>query len=181
MRLTLVTPLFPPDVYTVATYHKDLAARLQDQHTVSVLLYGHLPEHVAGVSFITIDKRTSTIVRLTNMLVSLFSHRNNTDYYLVTNGPSTELPALFLSFITRTPIILLASDTINPTGTKGKIYTTLHNLLCLRARAVIVVSGNIATLTRPEIHPLITIPQNAVEQYEAAWTKHLRELKLHLS
>lgn len=181
MRLTLVTPLFPPDVHSVATYHKELATRLQTEHTVSVLLYGHLPEQIPGVSFITIDKRTNTIKRLSNMFASLFLSRNNTDYYLVTNGPSTELPALLFSFITRTPIILLLSDTIDLVGTKRKIYTTLHNLLCKRAQAIIMSSHTITALTRPEIHPLIATLPHAFEQYEAAWTNHLSTITHQLT
>ena len=181
MRLTLVTPLFPPDVHSVAAYHKDLVARLQRNHAVSVLLYGHLPEQVPGVSFTTIDKRTNVLTRLRKMLTNLFSSRSKTDYYLITNGPSTELPALLLSFFTRTPFILLLSDTLRREGISKQIYTTLHTVLKRRAKAVISVNNDIPKLIRPEIHPLIFISANARAEYETTWAKHLTNIDQYLS
>ena len=177
MRLTVVTPLFPPDVHDVANYHKDLVTRLAREHTLIVTLFGHLPESVPQVLFTTIDKRTNVITRLWQMFRTLLTLRKKTDWFIVTNGPSTELPALILSFFTRTPILLLASDSIQPVG----VYNLIHKLFLPRVRATITIIETRNVLIRPEIHPLITESANALSAYESAWTNHLADITRHLT
>ncbi len=177
MRLTVVTPLFPPDVHDVASYHKDLITRLGTEHTVTVALFGHLPEQVHNVLFITIDKRAGTLTRLWQMFRALLSVRKTTDWFIVTNGPSTELAALALSFFTTKPILLLSSDTITHTG----LYASIHSWLRYRAQGTVTLTGAFGQLLRPEIHPLIPQPAQTEIRYEAAWTNHIATINKYLT
>lgn len=176
MRLTVVTPLFPPDVHDVANYHKDLVTRLTREHTVTVALFGYLPEGVPQVLFTTIDKRTNVTTRLWQMFCTLLTLRKKTDWFIVTNGPSTELPALILSFFTRTPILLLASDSIQ----SGGVYRLIHKLLLQKVQATITILETRNVLIRPEIHPLIAGSASALSDYETAWANHLTDITHHL-
>lgn len=177
MRLTVVTPLFPPDVHDVASYHKKLVEKLVKDNQVQVTLFGHLPENVPGVLFTTIDKRTQVMVRLWRMFQTLITFQRKSDWFIVTNGPSTELPVLLLSFFTRTPILLICSDIIH----QSTIYNIIHTILCRRVRATITVSGILHALTAPEIHPLITVPAEARTQYERMWQEHFADIIQHLN
>jgi hypothetical protein len=177
MRLTVVTPLFPPDVHDVASYHKDLVTRLAREHTVTVALYGHLPENVPGVTFNTIDKRTKVTTRLWLMFRILMTLRTSSDWFIVTNGPSTELPALALSFFTSKPILLITSDTIVPT----RFYAFIHTWLKRRTHGTVTLQGAFDQLVKPEIHPLITMKAEALVRYEAAWNNHLATITHNLA
>lgn len=177
MRLTVVTPLFPPDVHAVATYHKELVTRLAEHCTVHVLLYGHLPEDVPKVHFTTVDKRKGKVHRLIKMFQQIFATRHTTDCYLITNGPSTELPALLVSFFTRTPLVLLYSDNNQTSRTGTWVTKLIHTWLQRRVQSTLTVAGSLASLTKPEIHPLITSTPTALADYEQAWSIHLANLR----
>lgn len=177
MRLTVVTPLFPPDVHDVASYHKKLVEKLVKDNQVQVVLFGHLPENVPGVLFTTIDKRMQVIVRLWRMFQTLIPFQRKSDWLIVTNGPSTELPVLLLSFFTRTPILLICSDIIH----QSTVYKIIHTLLCRRVQSTITVSDSLSALTAPEIHPLITVSAETRTQYERTWQEHLANIRRHLT
>ena len=64
MKILIVTPLYPPDIAGHSAYVKELALRLREAHTVTILAYNHIPEKIEGVNIITIQKHLPTLVRL---------------------------------------------------------------------------------------------------------------------
>jgi hypothetical protein len=172
MRLTFVTPLFPPDVHAVALYHKALTGELAKTHTTTALVYGKYPESVNRVTFVAIDKQEHKRARVFKMLLALLSARSITDVYLITNGPSTELPALILSFLTNKPIVLVESDAVTYT----KLSRFVHGRLQKRVKKVLAISSEITNLTKPEIHPLLPYPTEAIALYEEKWREHLKSI-----
>ncbi len=167
MRLSFVTPLFPPDVHAVALYHKALVGELAKTHNTTALIYGKYPEAVERVTFVAIDKQEHKRARVIKMLLALLKARSTTDVYLITNGPSTELPALVLSYLTRKPIILLQSDWIMYSRFNG----FFSNRLIKRIEHTINVMV-ISDLIKPEIHPLLPYPTEAITRYEKEWDEH---------
>ena len=177
MRISFVTPLFPPDVHAVALYHKALVGELAKTHSTTALVYGKYPESVDRVTFLTIDKQANKRARVFKMFTTLMASRRTTDVYVISNGPSTELPALIISYLTKKPIILLASDTVSYTG----FNTFVHKKLLKRVATIIAIQSEVPQLIKPEIHPLLPYPTEAVLQYEQRWNEHVTNISQTLS
>jgi hypothetical protein len=172
MRLSFVTPLCPPDVHAVALYHKALVSALSKQYEITAIIYGTYPEAIRGVKFVTVDKQTHKRTRVFRMITTLFRTISTTDVYLVTNGPSTELPALLLSYLTKKPIVLLESDSV----TYSRFSQYIHTRLQKQAAHVLSIAAQLPHHVKPEIHPLLPYPTTAMRQYEITFATHIANL-----
>lgn len=182
MRITLLSPLFPPDTGTPAAYVKELVTRLPAD-SVDLAIYGHLPEHVPSIRYHCIDKRSILPVRLFRFTKMLRGLTTRTDVLLVQNGPSVELPALLVSVVTSTPIVLCISDTrAAATATQKPLYGFIHQMLQKRASCVISLLDSATDtqkiarpIARPEILPE-GFDQTDRTTFEASWDAHAKAL-----
>lgn len=173
MRYLIVTPLFPPDTAPAAAYSKEFAHRLRaGDAEVTVLLYGHLPETVSDATLIPIDKRRSAPLRLAAFTRKLVALLRTSDHCFAVNGPSTELPLLIASHLSRTPFTLILCDT----PATARWYRFIHHRL--RARAASVIETDARSLLRPEIMPLQPRPETALAHFDDAWQRHCRDLTM---
>lgn len=178
MKVLLLTPLFPPDIADPAPYLKELVTHLSDKHTVHVICYGNLPEKVAGVQFTVIKKHYPTILRLFLCTIHLFKEALKHDSIVVENGPSTELPAFFVSIFFKNKMLLHQSDTKNDYAGFSK---TIHSILSTRVNEILVCTDNETgtylppTLPRPEILPFSEISEKEMREYKDSWNTHLEK------
>ena len=180
MKLVIATPLYPPDTAPSASYVKELSARLSPSHQVSIVLYGHLPEYVAGVRYVCSDKRHTLPRRLWRFLRGLQAAVADADVLIVENGPSVELPALLISYLTKVRIVFIASD--EPAYERAQMHWLSRGILNgLEHRADAVFKPGAwqcaPPLNRPEIHPLLPRPTDELAAYEERWQAHLTELE----
>jgi len=173
MKILIVTPLFPPDTAPLATYAKELATRLTKEHEVTVLLYGHLPEKIPGVTYISVDKRQSLFVRLFQYTKAFFLTARRNEKVFILNGPSVEIPATFMTPLVRTPYSLFMFDTIAEKRMK-KLFFIEHYLL--KKGAETVYTKEQMPTARPEILPFRAYPQKEMDTYEHTWKEHLNTL-----
>lgn len=166
MKIVLASALFPPDIAAPAPYVKELAKRLGQKHSVTTVVYGHLPEQVVGVPIVAVDKRRPLPLRLVAFTFALWRAVRHADVLYIENGASVELPALIVSSITRTPILMHLGD-----STAKKYF--YHKALLRRIVGTIKESP----LPRPEILPLEPRPETALAAYEASWQEHLTALE----
>jgi hypothetical protein len=165
MKILLATPLYPPDVAQPAPYTKELASRLaQAGHDVVAVVYGRLPEPVAGVRIVGVDKRQALPARLWDFYRTLSREAREADIIVAENGPSVELPLLFV----RGRIVLHVGD--RAALGKGGVLAALA-----RWRAAHVVTD--MPPERPEILPFVPRPDAALAHYEQSWTTHLAHLQ----
>ncbi|MCD5381998.1 MAG: hypothetical protein LR017_01630 [Candidatus Pacebacteria bacterium] len=176
MHITIATPLFPPDQDETARYTKTLAASLGKEDTISVLLYGSLPESVTNTALITISKNTPLPIRMFSFAWKLIFSLKKTDMLYVINGPSVEFPVLLASYIRNIPIILIIADMHAHTTTIHNSFTHQVHRALVR-RSVATVSAQHSMLVRPVLHPLENYPTTAMEAYERSWKNHLMEIK----
>jgi hypothetical protein len=179
MRIALVSPLFPPDNTESAQYVKSLCTHLSG-HQVDLFVYTHIPESVENVTVFAVRKRNPLPLRLIQFTYTLMRHAAKSDVLLVQNGPSVELPALLVSYISRTPIILTMSDR-RATLSKLPLYIRLHSML--KKRAVAVFADNLETHMpphRPEILPFEPYPEEKFQEYTDAWQNHMKTLQTYL-
>ena len=173
MQVTIVTPLFPPDVSTPALYAKTLAENLAGFASVEVIHYGYLPEAVNGVSFVSVPSRTITLFRLIRCLSALWRTRTS-DYFIILNGPSVELPYLLLSQLMRKPCLYIVNDG-EATTHGGFLAQSLRKNLSEIAVATITPPEPV--LTRPLIHPLKPETQHHFAVYKQAWEEHIATIR----
>ncbi|MBP9749953.1 MAG: hypothetical protein KBD21_04460 [Candidatus Pacebacteria bacterium] len=174
MRIGILTPLFPPDVEEPAPYVKELSGRLGKEHEVTVLLYGHLPESVSGVTLLAIDKRTSILRRMFAYTRTLYRLARNVEMLFVENGPSVELPALLVHLTTGTPYILHEGDprVVVALSHSNPLRTRFARAVRTHAHAIITDSPK----PRQEILPFTPRPATELATFKAEWEKHLKEV-----
>lgn len=178
MRITVVTPLFPPDTAPLAGYTKELLHRLSKTYELQAVVYGTHPEHVAGVSFSCVDKRTGLFRRLIEMTQLLRSLARTTDVFIVENGASVELPILIVSLMWHTPYIFHTGDTdAHAHESRHPLRRVLVSLVEKRARAVL----STVPPEKPEILPLEEHPTHALKEWDKAWNVHVREISSQLN
>lgn len=174
MRIVIATPLYPPDIDEPAQYVKELARRLSGVHEVTVILYGHLPESVAGVKFVCIDKRRPAIVRLSHFFFALLRTTRNADILYVQNGVSVELPVLLWSLVARIPFVIHMSDAVSlERAQHNRFFKYIEMQMRKRARQVVEHTP----LPRPEILPFDDKPEKELGAFENSWKEHLAYLE----
>ncbi|XKT74503.1 MAG: hypothetical protein ACJKTH_00175 [Patescibacteria group bacterium UBA2163] len=174
MHILICTPLFPPDVEPIAQYVQELARRLSDTHTVTVLTYGALPEPTDGVDIQGVSKDQLTVTRILRYTHKLFTLQRKADIVLAINGASVELPLVLTAPFSRARSLFNYCDTRAHEAQQKNIFLrTLHMLA--RARAAHTLCA--VPATKPEILPFSPQPIAAQKQYEADWKAHKAHLE----
>ena len=174
MKILLLTPLFPPDTGDPAAYVKELATRLKS-HQVTVLMYGYLPESIPHVVTVAIDKRQLMPTRLLKYTSALWRHSRTAELIVINNAPSTELPALLVSFLRPNKMLLCDSDPIATTAARSGLYRIIHQLLKRRCKKTIILPDG-AVYKKPEVLPFTEIDEDIYTKRETWWDNHLNEL-----
>jgi glycosyltransferase involved in cell wall biosynthesis len=177
MKILIVTPLYPPDIAGSAPYVKELASRLKEVHSVTVLAYNHIPEAIEGVQIIPIEKSNILPLRLIRFFNTLLQEMQNVDIVFLENGPSVELPFFFAHLMRNRKMLFHLGDQTALTHTEKSIWYRIP-FLCARMRAVRVLTpANFSVPPpRPEILPFKAYPSEEMRTYETAWTSHIKEL-----
>jgi len=174
MKILLLTPLFPPDTGDPADYVKELAARLTE-HEVSVLMYGRLPESVPSATVVAVDKRQWLPLRLLKYAKALWLDSKAAELIIINNAPSTELPALLVSYFRPHKMLLCASDPLATTAAKSGLYKIVHQLLMRRCKKTIILPDG-AVYKKPEVLPFTEIDESVYTKREDWWSNHINEL-----
>jgi len=183
MRITVITPLFPPDLGEPAPYVKELISRLT-KHEVSLVCYGTLPERVSNITYYPVDMRSFVILRIFNFTKALLRAVKSTDILYVQNGPSVELPVLLASILKRKPMVYIISDQLAwDNRNQNLLYKFLHHRMCKQAKCVLTFTGansKATTILKPKLKPEIlpfTLKSEELERtYEDSWEQHLETL-----
>jgi len=177
MNILIATPLFPPDTAESARYVKELARRLSKDHAVHVLLYGYLPERVAGVAFTCVDKRWPTVIRLLHYFMTLWREIRRADLVFAENGSSVELPVGLMSLLTNKPVIFHIGDKLAHASTRQSgIRRCIEQFVRRQACQVF----HDTPPPQPEILPFKPYPREAFAHYESSWQAHITLLTTHI-
>lgn len=182
MRLTIISPLFPPDTAPSSVYAKVLLRMLaKTATTVTGIVYGHIPESVPNVSIVSVPKRQNVWWRLVQMLRAIHAQAPTTNVFIICNGPSTEVPFWFFHVVKRGPYIFVINDTkAAVTMSKSWWKRKIHNRLIRNAEGTFIIGSEIETYYPPEIHPLLPQPTQALEKFNNLWQVHTAEI-LHVA
>ena len=174
MRIVLLTPLYPPDTAGEAQYAKECARRLSEHHSVSIVLYGNIPESLESVSVTCVQKRYPLLVRIFLFWWVAVRAVRTADAIMCLNGPSVELPLLGTFRKRGAPLIFVLADDAAHTRAKNHLFLRrIESRVAARAtRTLISVPG-----TKPEILPFAPHPTLALEAYEASWQAHIEEIE----
>lgn len=171
MNILILSPLFPPDIGDPAPYVKNLSKRLSENHTVSILLYGYLPEGVPAKVH-CVDKRKPQVLRLFSYTKKLFALAKRTDLIIINNGPSTELPVFLFSLLYSKPLIYCESDHL-ASKNSASLKKLLSNQIKKRSKKHIILPETGEYIT-PEILPFTEKSQTS--EYKTWWAKHCLEI-----
>ena len=110
MRITIVSPLYPPDLGKLAIYTKELATQLTKQHTVQLVTYSELPETIPGVQIFSVSKQLPLLIRLVAFTARLWRASRQTDLLHVCDGASVGLPSLMVGWLRGIPVVRCLLD-----------------------------------------------------------------------
>lgn len=176
MKILILSPLFLPDTGAPATYVKTLLPHLKS-HDVTLVLYGHLPESTGEhVHIITLDKRWSKPYLMIKSFFTLLKKGKESDLIIINNGPSTELPALLVSYFFKIPMFLCLSDPLAiKAGTKG-VRGFIHTLCAKRMRRIITLPAEENLYLPAEKLPFTPFDTKAEAARQEWWNKHVSDL-----
>lgn len=106
MKIVLATPLYPPEIGGPATYTKELAERLRDEHEIIIVAYATTSEKIEGAELVTISKQRPLPIRLIKFTWELWRASRTADIIYVQNAVAAGLPAALVGLLTGTPVIL---------------------------------------------------------------------------
>lgn len=106
MKIILATPLYPPEIGGPATYTKELAERLRDDHEITIVAYASTSEKIPGTRLITVSKRRPLPVRLLKFTYVLYKAAKGADVIYVQNAVAAGLPAIVVKALRRIPIVI---------------------------------------------------------------------------
>jgi hypothetical protein len=173
MKIVLATPLYPPDIAEPAPYIKELAKRLAKTDEVTIVTYGNIPEEVSGVRILTVSKQRFLPFRLMAYTAVLLKAVHGAHIFYTQNGPSVELPALIVSFLTRAKrVVRLGDETAHRHARSHPLLRMLESSVRRRARTIITDSPG----SRPEVLPFAAYPTAAFEAFEHSWNEHVSNL-----
>lgn len=172
MRITIATPLYPPDTAPTALYVKELAKRLSEAHEVTILAYAHIPEKIEGITIIPISKRRPLPIRLFHFAISLIKEARKSDVVYAENGASVELPVVLVSLLTKARFVMHIGDRPAHEWAKVKFFRRILESTALRQAHAVITD---LPLPRPEILPFGHPPD--LSQYESSWNIHIQSLE----
>ncbi len=174
MHIVIATPLYPPDIENPAPYVKELAGRLINNHEITIVTYGHLPEQVQGVNIITVRKNIPLLFRLFAYGKALRRVTKNADIIYAENGPSVELPISLVSLVTRVPLVVHVGDKLaHKHASSHFLLRVIERLSHRRAEKIIT---DIPSL-KPEIFPLEQVRTTNQNAWNESWEKHVQMLE----
>lgn len=174
MKIVLATPLYPPDIAEQACYVKEIATRLAHRgHDITVVAYAHIPEKIPGVRILAVSKRTLLPIRLIAYTRALTNVAHGADVIYAENGPSTELPIIFVSSLTRKPFVMHIGDIAARARAEKNIFLRFIERVA-RARARIVIDE--MPIAQPEVLPFRAVPSTERAAYDASWETHIDSL-----
>ena len=178
MRLTIISPLFPPDTAPCAVYTKTLLSKLTSVTTpVTGIVYGPLPESVSGVTITSVPKRHHVGWRLYRMLQAIRRAASTTDVFLLCNGPSVEVTFWIVRLFTHTPYIFIMSDAQAVTASSTSWWINkLQQRLKKNALGTLEIGSAILKYCPPEIHPLLPFPYEAIRNWNTDWETHVTKI-----
>lgn len=177
MRLTIISPLFPPDTAPSAVYTKVLLSKLSNPTTIVMgVVYGQLPESVPGVTITSVPKRHHVGWRLFRMVQAIRRETSTTNVFLLCNGPSVEVPFLIARLLTSTPYIYIINDKQAAQASSVSLWKNklIHHLKH-NALGTLEI-GDILNYCPPEIHPLLPNPDEAMKKWNTDWETHQTEI-----
>lgn len=174
MRIVLATPLYPPEIAEPAPYIKELAKRLSVNNTVTVVAYTHLPETVANVRIIAVDKRRPLPLRLVLYFFALLRAIRHADVVYAMNGASVEFPVSLATLFTNRPLIFYIGDVAAHERAKhSDVLRLIERFAFARAKNVLTDTPQ----ARPEVMPFQPFPTGEMEAYARSWDAHVRILE----
>lgn len=106
MKIVLATPVYPPEIGGPATYTKELAERLRDDHELTIVALASTAENIPGIRLITVNKRQPLPMRLLKFTTKLFLAARKTDVIYAQNAVAAGLPAVIAGFCARRPVVI---------------------------------------------------------------------------
>lgn len=106
MKIVLATPLYPPEIGGPATYIKELAERLRDEHEITIVAYASTSENIPRTRLVTVSKRRPLPLRLLKFTYELFRAARGADVIYVQNAVAAGLPAVIVKMLTGIPVVL---------------------------------------------------------------------------
>jgi glycosyltransferase involved in cell wall biosynthesis len=106
MKIVIATPLYPPEIETLASYVKELATRLKEYHEITIVAYASTAEEIPGVKLITISKRQPLLIRLFMYTFVLLKASKHADIIYAQNSATSGFASVIVQKLRKIPVVI---------------------------------------------------------------------------
>lgn len=106
MRITVATPIYPPDIGGPATYTVELVERLHTGHQLTVVAYADAAAPLRGATLHTVSKHRPLPLRIMSYTVELWRASRSADIIYAQNALAAGLPAVVVGALRRVPVVI---------------------------------------------------------------------------
>jgi len=106
MKIIIATPLYPPEIETLASYVKELATRLKKYHEITIVAYASTAEKISGVKLITVSKHLPLLIRLFMYTFVLLKASKCADIIYAQNSATSGFASIIVQKLRKIPVII---------------------------------------------------------------------------
>ncbi len=106
MKILITTPVWPPEIGGPATYTKELAQKLKNQHQITVAAFADKPEIIEGIHLTATSKRRPLFIRQIIYLKTILALGKKSDLIYTQNAMAAGVPSVIVSKLLGKPLIL---------------------------------------------------------------------------
>ncbi|TSD03489.1 MAG: glycosyl transferase, group 1 [Parcubacteria group bacterium Athens0714_16] len=106
MKILIATPIYLPEIGGPATYIKELCARINNKHDITVVAYSDFGVAFPGIKLVKVTKHAPLLQRLIKYFLSLWKTSKDTEVMYVQNAMAAGLPAALVCVIRKIPFIV---------------------------------------------------------------------------
>jgi len=106
MKIIIATPLYPPEIETLASYVKELATRLKEYHEITIVAYASTAEQISGVKLITVSKHLPLLIRLFMYTLVLLKASKHADIIYAQNTATSGFASVIVQKLRKIPVVI---------------------------------------------------------------------------
>ncbi|MFH1129404.1 MAG: glycosyltransferase family 4 protein [Patescibacteria group bacterium] len=106
MKIIIATPLYPPEIETLASYVKELATRLKKYHEITIVAYASTAEQIPGVKLITVSKHLPLLIRLFMYTFVLLKASKHADIIYAQNSATSGFASIIVQKLRKIPVVI---------------------------------------------------------------------------
>jgi len=106
MKILIATPVYPPEIASIASYTKRIAENLCCNNNITIVAYSNNPEKIPGVRLVSVNKNSPLLIRLLKYTITLWKESSKSNVVYAQNAVVAGLPAIIVGKLRKIPVVI---------------------------------------------------------------------------